>query len=397
MTRRDADDTARNSAWFSHTERLSRAEWISILVFVAVISSFDIIGLVRNPGEDSVDKIFSLLTTLSLALYVWSPVLATVVLSSVLAVSIIAGHVVTGTLLGAAVSAFLVVRQASAPLLTAYAGGFLIFMALAVSYAKVPPGTVSSGLFFAVFAGGLGLAFRLWYRRSEQLKLKLLEQAEEQRRAILAERRWIADELHDSIAHHLTIISLHAQLLDDEAMMPTSQEAIRVAARKALTDIRFVINLAEAAPTGGDVPLGDLAKAIEEARNEFEAAGHTTVLEGNPSDEIISRGVDIILAHVVRESATNILKYAGTGEVRFILTLASGAIVLEIRSPLSSDGPRVKSSTGTGLNRMAERVFGVSGKFTAGPEDGSWVVSARLPVEEANGTTSAHSGRAARP
>ncbi len=396
MIRRGTDDTTRSSAWFSRTERLSRAEWISVLVFVAVISSFDIIGLVRTPGGDTTDRVFSLLTTLSLALYVWSPVLATAVLSGVLSVSIISGHV-AGTLLGAAVSTFLVVRQASAPLLTAYAGGLLIYIALAVSYVQVQPQLVGRGLFFAVFAGGVGLAFRLWYKRGEQLKLKLLEQAEEQRQAILAERRWIADELHDSIAHHLTIISLHAQLLDDEAMRPTSQEAIRVAARKALTDIRFVIKLAEAAPVGVEVPLGDLAKAIDEARNEFETAGHTTVLEGNPSDEMISRGVDIILAHVVRESATNIIKYAGPGEVRFVLHMDHDAIILEIRSPLSLDGPRVNSSTGTGLNRMAERVLGVSGEFTAGPEDGVWVVSARLPIEAANGAASAHSGSAVYP
>ncbi len=170
-----------------------------------------------------------------------------------------------------------------------------------------------------------------------------------------------------------------------------------MAARKALTDIRFVIKLAEAAPVGVEVPLGDLAKAIDEARNEFETAGHTTVLEGNPSDEMISRGVDIILAHVVRESATNIIKYAGPGEVRFVLHMDHDAIILEIRSPLSLDGPRVNSSTGTGLNRMAERVLGVSGEFTAGPEEGVWVVSARLPIEAANGAASAHSGSAVYP
>ncbi len=396
MTRRGTDDSAWSSAWFNRTERLSRAEWISVLVFVAIISSFDIIGLVRGPAEDVVDRVFSLLTTLSLALYVWSPVLATAVLSGVLVTSIITGHV-TGTLLGAAVSTFLVVRQASAPLLTAYAGGFLIYIALAVSYVRVNPETVGKGLFFAVFTGGVGLAFRLWYKRGEQLKNKLVEQAEQQHQAILAERRWIADELHDSIAHHLTIISLHAQLLDDEAMRPTSQEAIRVAARNALTDIRFVIKLAEAAPAGVEVPLGDLAKAIDEARREFETAGHITVLEGNPADEIISRGVDIILAHVVRESATNILKYAGPGEVRFILKVAHDAITLEIRSPLSVEGPRVQSSTGTGLNRMAERVFGVSGEFTAGPDNGIWVVSARLPIEAANGTAASPSGNAVVP
>ena len=131
MTRRGTNDTAWSSAWFSRTERLSRAEWVSVLVFVAVISSFDIIGLVRTPGEGNMDRVFSLLTTLSLALYVWSPVLATTVLSGVLVTSILAGHV-TGTLVGAAVSTFLVVRQASAPLLTAYAGGLLIYIALAV-------------------------------------------------------------------------------------------------------------------------------------------------------------------------------------------------------------------------------------------------------------------------
>lgn len=396
MTRRSTNDTARGSAWFSRTERLSRAELVSVLIFVAVISSYDIIGLVGDPGEGNVDHIFSLLTTLSLALYVWSPVLATTVLSGVLVTSIILGHV-AGTLVGAAVSTFLVVRQASAPLLTAYIGGLLIYIALAVSYVQVQPEDVGRGLFFAVFFGGLGLAFRLWYKRGEQLKHKLVEQTEQQRQAILAERRWIADELHDSIAHHLTIISLHAQLLDDEVMRPISQEAIRVAARNALTDIRFVIKLAEAAPTGVEVPLGDLARSIEEARSEFEDAGHNTVLEGNPSDEMISRGVDIILAHVVRESATNIIKYAGPGAVRFNLEVTHDAVVLEIRSPLSLDGPRVDSSTGTGLNRMAERVFGVSGEFTAGPEDGIWLVSARLPIEAANGATSAPWGGKARP
>ncbi|MFT3943032.1 MAG: histidine kinase [Ancrocorticia sp.] len=313
-----------------------------------------------------------------------------------MSLSILSGHV-AATLLATAMATLLVVRQASAPLLTAYAGGFLIYIAAAVSYANERPMIVARSLLVAVIAGGIGLLLRLMHARREQLERKLTEQAEQQRQAILAERRWIADELHDSIAHHLTIISLHSQLLDDEIMRPTSAEAIKVAARNALTDIRFVIKLAESAPAGGEVPLGDLAKAIEEARNEFGAAGHTTVLEGNPADEMISRGVDIILAHVVRESATNILKYAGPGEVRFLLNVAPDAIVLEIHSPLSSDGPRVKSSTGTGLNRMAERVLGVSGEFTAGPDNGMWVVSARLPIEAANGAASSHPGRTSHP
>src|SRR5690606_17122731 len=117
------------------------------------------------------------------------------------------------------------------------------------------------------------------------------------------------------IAHHLTVVALHVQMLDDPTVSADAQEAIRVAARKAMADLRFVIELADDAPRSAGVQTGNLDEAIGEARSEIEAAGHTVIVEGSALDERIPRIADIVFARIVRESATNILKHAGPGEV----------------------------------------------------------------------------------
>ncbi|MFV0434811.1 MAG: sensor histidine kinase [Leucobacter sp.] len=315
-------------------------------------------------------------------LYLWSPLVATSVLGLVVILSFFVNNVVAGLMAGA-IAAGLVLRLGSTSLVIGYAGGFLVANAI---YAFVyetndsTPTNVALFLILAALSGGVGLALRMAYMRGHRLEHELAEREEREREAVLAERRWIAGELHDSIAHHLTVVAMHVQLLDDDRARSGSQEAIRVAARKALSDLRFVIELAEDAPRGKEFPSGDLAAAIEEASEEFEATGHPVVCDGNPADENIPRGAEIILARIVRESATNILKYAGPGEVRFQLEIRPDSITLTIRSPLPTTPRRDLPSTGTGLNRMAQRVLGVSGEFSAGPVDDAWLVSVRLPV-----------------
>jgi len=170
------------------------------------------------------------------------------------------------------------------------------------------------------------------------------------------------------------------QMLEDPQTSSDSQEAIRVAARKAMTDLRFVIELADDAPQSASVQSGDLVEAIDEAQSEFESAGHSVVRDGDPADERIPRAVEIVLARIVRESATNILKYAGPGEVEIHLDVDDEVAHLTLRSPLPTTPRRELSSSRTGLGRMAERVMGASGEFSAGEVDGFWLVSARLPV-----------------
>lgn len=363
---------------------LTRAERVVLLVLVGAGAGVDLIGLLSSPDANPVHSTLSILATLTFALYIWSPLVATLALGVAVTLTFIVGNGAVG-LLAAAMAAAPLLRLATTPLVVAYAAGILIantFVAYGLGGIAPSPVTTALLLIVAAFAGSIGFALRTTQARGNRLERELLESEEREREAILAERRWIAGELHDSIAHYLTIIALHVQLLDDDAMRTESQDAIRIAARKALSDLRFVIELAEDAPRGTGVSTGDLAEAISEASAEFESAGHDVTCVGDPSDENISRGAEIILARIVRESATNILKYAGPGQVRFVLNLAPESITLQIFSPLPTTPRRELSSSGTGLNRMAERVLGVNGEFTAGPAEDAWLVSVKLPLAE---------------
>ena len=382
MSRLSADKGRLGFFRLDRKESLTRPERIGVQFFVIGAVVLDLVEIRSNSDTTSVSSLLGIASTLSFALYLWSPVLATTVLGGIVTTAFVLGDEI-GTLLAGSIAAVFVLRLGSMRLILSYAAGLIFFNVL---YANGTDSAdqVSAGfavyLIVAVLAGAVGLALRLAYARGHLLEDELAEQAEREREAVIAERRWIAGELHDSIAHYLTIIALHAQLLDDESVRPQSQEAIRIAARKALTDLRFVIQMAEDIPIGSGTSSGDLAEAIEEATDELKAAGFHVVCIGDPTDEGLPRGAEIVLARIVRESATNILKYAGQGDVVITLDLGEHAITLDLVSPLPNTPRKDLPSTGTGLNRMAERVLGVSGDFTAGPVGNSWIVSVQLPV-----------------
>ena len=360
-------------------EKLTAIERIVVLVIVSITIAADIIGFISTPGVNPVALIVSIACTAAFALYLWNPLIATCALGAVFATSFLVGTE-SQVLTAGAVAAGLVMRLGWTSLILSYTGAFLIASAVVANGDADTDVNVGLFLVFATVAGAVGFALRLAFARGSRLERELEARAEQERQAVLAERRWIAGELHDSIAHHLTVVALHVQMLEDPQTSSDSQEAIRVAARKAMTDLRFVIELADDAPQSSSVQSGDLAAAIDEAAEEFQAAGHTVVREGDPQDERIPRAVEIVLARITRESATNILKYAGPGEVQISLAVDDEVALLTLRSPLPTTPRRELSSSRTGLGRMAERVMGASGEFSAGEVDGSWVVSARLPV-----------------
>ncbi|MDT0158291.1 histidine kinase [Microbacterium sp. ARD32] len=350
-----------------------------MLVFLAAVTGMDVIGLITTPGADLIETSISIASTVVFVFYLWWPPIATILLCGVFAASAFVGQD-TAVLFAAAVAVGMVMRLGSTTLVLAYLGGFFVATAVVAYGDHTIPVNVGIYLVVAAVAGAVGYALRLASTRGRTLELRLAESAEQERQAVLAERRWIAGELHDSIAHHLTVVALHVQMLDDPGVSAQSQEAIRVAARKAMADLRFVIELADDGPRVSSVPTGDLLEAIDEARSEIAAAGHAVSLEGDPLDERIPRIADIVFARIVRESVTNILKHAGPGEVAVRLRIDDDHAILTIRSPLPETPRRDLPSSGTGLNRMAERVIGASGEFSAGPVDGAWEVSARLPM-----------------
>ncbi|MFJ2542515.1 sensor histidine kinase [Microbacterium sp. NPDC087589] len=360
-------------------EKLSTIERIAVLAVVGTIVTFDTVGLFLPPGLDPLTAALGIASTAVLALYLWSPLIATYALGVVFALSFIPG-IEAQVLTTAAFAAGLIVRLGWTSLVLSYAGVFLLASALVVTGDSRDAFNIAIFLVGAAVSGAVGFALRIAFARGRTLEVQLAEKAEQERQAVLAERRWIAGELHDSIAHHLTVVALHVQMLDDDRTSSESQEAIRIAARKAMTDLRFVIDLADDGPRSEGMPSGDLAASVEEAQQEFESAGHAVVVDGDPSDERIPRAAEIILARILRESATNVLKYAGEGEVLIRFEIDDDAAKLTVSSPLSATPRRELSSSRTGVGRMAERVLGASGEFSAGEVDGRWVVSALLPI-----------------
>jgi len=371
----DRSDVAR----LGKGEKLSTIERIAIVAVIGTIVIFDIVGLFLPPGLEPLAAAIGIASSAVLALYLWSPLIATYALGVVVALSFIPG-IESQVLTVAAFAAGLIVRLGWTSLVLSYAGGFLLATALTAYTDTRVAVNIGIYLVVAVVSGAVGFALRMAFARGRTLEVQLAEKAEQERQAVLAERRWIAGELHDSIAHHLTVVSLHVQMLDDDRTSTESQEAIRIAARKAMTDLRFVIDLADDGPRSEGMPAGDLAASVDEAKQEFEAAGHPVLIKGDPTDERIPRAAEIILARIMRESATNALKYAGPGEIEIRLDVDDEMAGLVISSPLSVTPRRELSSSRTGIGRMAERVLGASGEFTAGEDDGRWVVTARLPI-----------------
>ncbi|WP_067194812.1 sensor histidine kinase [Microbacterium sp. XT11] len=363
----------------SRGEKLGVIERIVVLGIIGIVVALDIIGSFLPPGVELGALLVSVASTVVFALYLWSPVVATIALAVVFALSFLTGTE-TQVLTAAAFAAGMVMRLGWASLIFSYIGVFLVSSAIIAYGDTRVPVNVGIHLILAAVSGAIGYALRLASARGRRLEQRLAASAEQERQAVLAERRWIAGELHDSIAHHLTVVALHVQMLDDPAVSAESQEAIRVAARKAMADLRFVIELADDGPRAAGPQTGDLGAAIDEARAEFEAAGHPVECEGDPQDDRIPRVAEIVLARIVRESATNILKYAGPGPVTIRLRTDDDAATLTIRSPLPDTPRHDLPSSGTGLNRMAERVIGASGEFSAGPSGDEWQVFARLPM-----------------
>jgi len=360
-------------------ERLGAVERIVVLAAIGIVVSIDIIGLFLPPGVELGAAAISIASTAVFALYLWSPVWATVAMAVIFGLSFFSGTE-TQVLTAAAVAAGMVMRLGRGSLIFSYIGVFLLSSALIAFGDTRVPVNVGVQMILAAVSGAIGYALRLGAERGSRLERELVVQVEKEHEAVLAERRWIAGELHDSIAHHLTVVALHVQMLDDPTMTSESQEAIRVAARKAMADLRFVIELADDGPRSAGMQTGDLDSAVDEAKAEIEAAGHPVVATGDPRDERIPRVAEIAFARIVRESATNILKHAGPGEVAISLDIDDDSAALTISSPMPTTPRRDLPSSGTGLNRMAEPVLGASGEFTAGEVDGAWQVAARLPM-----------------
>ncbi len=212
-----------------------------------------------------------------------------------------------------------------------------------------------------------------------------LEQEREAHAALSVryERARIASELHDIVAHAISVMVVQAsagQRLaahDPEATVETF-EAIAGAARQAEADMgRLVALLGDEDAIG---PAPDLA-LVEELVARATGSGLDVTLRFEGQREGLPAPLAETAYHVVQEGLTNALRYAGGALVRVLLRGDAEALLVEVRNaPASSERALAGAGSGTGLQGLRERVGASGGTLEAGPTpDGGWRLSARLP------------------
>ncbi|MBT9607821.1 histidine kinase [Microbacterium sp.] len=371
---------ARVRSWLRGASTMNRVERTALLVLLLAGLGVGVIALIVAEDGDDAGALFELVVTALFALYLWSAAAGTASLGAAVVLSFPAG-LPQQTLLAFAIAAICVVRLGTPALMLAYAAAFAVASIAVARESVTAPAMVVGYLVVAVVLGGIGLLLRAAHARGERLDAQLARAREREHAAAALERRRLAGDLHDGIAHDLTVIALHAQLLDDDdvEVRQTAQDTIRLTARNALGDLRYLIEIADdgAAEAPGFSP--DPAAAVREAADTLEAAGYPVDVETSALPRA-PRRVGVVFARVLRECVTNVLKHAGPGPVVLTVQARDAHAELTVRNALPAVRRDDLPSAGTGVDRMGARVRELGGELRAAAEADEWVVVARMPL-----------------
>jgi len=364
----------------------------ALVVLLAVVAEIKV-WLVPGEGPKAVFIVGSLLWTLPLLLRHRAPFAAPVFTFAVQAGSAFADPTIGAetTAVAALLLAFWVVG-ADNERSQAIAGAVIGFASIAVA-ARVD---VTLGLEEAVTAivfGGVvsAIAYALQQRgkRAAELENRAArlerERGEQERAAVAEERRRIARELHDVVAHSVTLMTVQAgaaRLLLAEEPRRAREPILSVeeTGRQALADMRRLLGVLQTeksepalAPQPG---LARLDPLLAQARS----AGLPVELSVEGERRALPPGIDLAAYRIVQEALTNARKHAGPARAQVALSYKGEVLELEV-----TDDGRAAASAGDGghgLIGMRERVALYGGTLEAGPRPaGGYAVRARLPLE----------------
>jgi signal transduction histidine kinase len=217
---------------------------------------------------------------------------------------------------------------------------------------------------------------------------RALEEERARRQEALAragqERLRIARELHDVLAHNVSLINVQAgvalHLLDEQPQRARpALEAIKQASSDTLREVRSVLGILRRpderpprAPTPGIAGLEDLI-------SRTSAAGIPVRSEVRGEPRLMPASVDLAVYRIVQEALTNVARHADPAAAVVRLSYGEDLITVEV----DDDGrrPRGNGMGGNGIPGMRERVAALGGEFSAGPRpDAGFRVRARLPL-----------------
>ncbi len=229
-------------------------------------------------------------------------------------------------------------------------------------------------------AWALGDSTRRWAGHAQDAARDAAARAE---RAVAGERTRLARELHDVVAHHMSVVALQTGvarfvITTDTAAARTAIDHASDASREALLDMRRMLQAlrtdgtdSELAPQPGLSDLGELVQRLG-------AAGLAVTLSRSGRVRPLGVGAELCVYRVAQESLTNVLKHAGAGRATIDLTYGDRVLTLVVRD----DGaPVADFSEGFGLTGMRERAELYGGVLDAGPQPGGgFAILLRLPM-----------------
>jgi signal transduction histidine kinase len=239
------------------------------------------------------------------------------------------------------------------------------------------------------WAAGVFVGTRSEHARAMAERARLLEseQTKAAERAVAEERQRIARELHDVIAHSVSVMTVQAGavrrlLKPEQEKERLALETVEATGRDALTEMRRLVGLLREQGAMPDFSPQPGLGSIEALLDTVRSAGLPVELEIDGAPRELPPGVDLAAYRVVQEALTNALKYGGTAHAWVELHWRDGELELEVANDGRGDG--AGSGGGHGLAGMRERVALYGGEIESGPRDGGgFVVRARLPVAQA--------------
>ena len=241
----------------------------------------------------------------------------------------------------------------------------------------------------SLLMAGVAIGWGLFVRARRELVRSLRDQADragDDARA--AERRRIAREMHDVLAHRLSLLSVHAGALEFRPDAPAEEVAeaasvIRESARAALDELRGVIGVLREDSSGSlteppQPTIADLPALVEESR----AGGMRITAQIELDDAAPPAAAGRTAYRIAQEGLTNARKHAPGAAVTLTVDAPDGDLRVEVRSlaPVAVASAQPLPGAGTGLIGLAERVTLAGGELEHGVDtDGAFVLRARLP------------------
>ncbi|MEU1073242.1 MULTISPECIES: histidine kinase [unclassified Streptomyces] len=237
-------------------------------------------------------------------------------------------------------------------------------------------------------------------RRDAERKITVQQSVtavERDKRTVLEERTTIARELHDVVAHHMSVVAIQAEAApyrveDPPAELTAAFATIRENAVAALTELRRVLGVVRAedyeAPDAPQPTLADLDRLLANVRD----AGLEVTKAVTGAVRELPQGVELSAYRIIQEALSNALRHAPGAEARVEVGYVLGGVGLRVVNGPPTAVVPASPGSGHGITGMRERVAMLGGEMTAGGTgDGGYEVAVFIPVarDGAAGTTEA--------